>query len=258
MLWNQFKVEITVGLWSLLLFVPGIVAMVRLALTDPVAALETRHPDPLARSRELTEGHRRRIFFVLLPLGALGLAGSYLGLKWVLWSGYSRWVMALSDSLYAVGAQLATVAVLLVYLGLFSERDRFGGARRLTPPRRLGVLLDPQPPCSAQTPASTSSFAARAGYGSLPFGPTPRNGEEEVGLFRDEIRLLLQREHQVSVALFLRCESGEDSAANAEIGPPHVRALFRAGEAQRNPAKIGGIQSRRLLFLRGYRKLIVL
>ena len=123
MLWNQFKVEITVGLWSLLLFVPGIVAMVRLSLTDPVAALETRHPDPLARSRELTEGHRRRIFLVLLPLGALGLAGSFLALKWVLWSGYSRWVMALSDSLYAVGAQLGTVAVLLVYLSLFRETD---------------------------------------------------------------------------------------------------------------------------------------
>ena len=123
MLWNQFKVEITVGLWSLLLFIPGIVAMVRLSLTDPVAALEVRHPDPLARSRELTEGHRRRIFLVLLPLGALGLAGSFLALKWVLWSGYSRWVMALSDSLYAVGAQLGTVAVLLIYLGVSREAE---------------------------------------------------------------------------------------------------------------------------------------
>ena len=52
-----------------------------------VAALETRHPNPLARSRELTEGHRRRIFLVLLPLGALGLTRESLVLKWVLGTG---------------------------------------------------------------------------------------------------------------------------------------------------------------------------
>lgn len=118
MLWNQFKVEITVGLWTLLLFVPGIVAMVRLSLTDAAAALEVSHPDPLARSRELTEGRRWKIFFALLPLGLLGLAASYFGLKWVAWSGYSRWVIAVSDSLYAVGAQLATVLTLLIYSSL--------------------------------------------------------------------------------------------------------------------------------------------
>ncbi len=115
MFWNEIKVEITVGLWSLLLFVPGIIMMVRLSLTDPVAALETSEPDPLARSRELTEGHRLRIFLVLLPLGILGLVGTYLGLKWVGWSEYSRWVIAVSDSLYAVGTQLAIVAMLLIY-----------------------------------------------------------------------------------------------------------------------------------------------
>jgi uncharacterized membrane protein len=115
MFWNLIKVEITVGLWSLLLFVPGIIMMVRLSLTDPVAALEISEPDPLARSRELTEGHRLRIFLVLLPLGILGLAGTYLAFRWVGWSNYSRWVIALSDSLYAVGTQVAIVAMLLIY-----------------------------------------------------------------------------------------------------------------------------------------------
>src|SRR4051812_48582027 len=56
MFWNKFKVEITVALWSLLLFVPGIIAMVKLALTDAIVALEPVEPEPLARSRELTAG----------------------------------------------------------------------------------------------------------------------------------------------------------------------------------------------------------
>ena len=81
---------------------------------------------------------------------------------------------------------------------------------------------------------------------------------EQAGLLRNEIGLLLGREHQVSITLFLRCERGEDPASHAEVGSPHVRALLRAFETQGNSAKIAGIHSRRLLFLREYRRLIVL
>jgi hypothetical protein len=70
MLWNEFKVEITVTLWGALLIVPGLIAMVRLILVEPVVALEDVL-DPLARSRELTRGHRWRIFGVVAPLESL-------------------------------------------------------------------------------------------------------------------------------------------------------------------------------------------
>ena len=46
----------TVALWSLLLFVPGIVAMVKLALTEAMVALERTRRTRSQRSRELTDG----------------------------------------------------------------------------------------------------------------------------------------------------------------------------------------------------------
>jgi hypothetical protein len=64
MLWNQFKVDITITLWGALLIVPGILAMVRLIFVEPVVAIEgDSAADPLERSRGLTRGRRWRIFF---------------------------------------------------------------------------------------------------------------------------------------------------------------------------------------------------
>jgi hypothetical protein len=78
MLWNKFKVEITIALYTLLLFVPGLIAMARLAFTDAIVAIEADgEPEPLARSRELTAGMRWRVFFVVAPLAVLDLFGSF-------------------------------------------------------------------------------------------------------------------------------------------------------------------------------------
>ena len=111
-LWNSFKMEVTVALWTLLLVVPGVVAMVRLAFTEVVVAVEgNRTADVLGRSRELSAGRGWRIFFVVAALGLVELLA---------WGGVLRLRlgMALTDSLLAVVSQWSTSAALLMYLGI--------------------------------------------------------------------------------------------------------------------------------------------
>ena len=117
-LWNEFKVEITVALWGLLLFIPGIVAWVRLALTDAIVGIEgDRTSEVLQRSRELTEGHRWRIFLALLPFLPVSLFHMYAGMRVL---QYSRWLMPPVDSLFSVLDQWMTIAGVLIYLGLIA------------------------------------------------------------------------------------------------------------------------------------------
>jgi hypothetical protein len=118
-LWNMFKVEVTVTLWGLLLLIPGLVALVRLIFADVIVAIEAdRETEVLARSRALSKGHGWRIFLVLLPLGVVGLVGTFLVLGALQKAAYSRVVMAVADSVLSVGGQWTTVAVLLMYLGV--------------------------------------------------------------------------------------------------------------------------------------------
>jgi hypothetical protein len=57
--------SVRIGLGILLLIVPGIVLSIRWALTVPVAVLEHRGlRESLARSSELTKGHRWRVFLI--------------------------------------------------------------------------------------------------------------------------------------------------------------------------------------------------
>jgi hypothetical protein len=117
MLWNELKVEITVGLRLLLLIVPGVVAAVRLAMVEPVVALEPDTADPLRRSEELAAGIWWRVCGVMAPLAAAGFLGSYLVLGALPGAGHSRLLLALADSALGVVAQWTTVAALLMYLG---------------------------------------------------------------------------------------------------------------------------------------------
>jgi len=55
---------------------------------------------------------------VLLPLMAASLVGTFLILGAFEEAAYSRAVMAVADSVLSVGGQFATVAVLLMYLGV--------------------------------------------------------------------------------------------------------------------------------------------
>jgi hypothetical protein len=118
---NQVKVEITIALWGALLVIPGVVAMVRLTFVDVVVAVEAGlEHDVLGRSTRLAQGRRWRIFFVLLPMLVLNLA-AFLALDRV-GAANSRVAFALADSILAVAGQLATVAVLLMYLGTVQKR----------------------------------------------------------------------------------------------------------------------------------------
>ena len=124
-LWNKFKVEITVTLYAALLLVPGLVKMVRLAFTDPIVAIEgDREPEVLGRSREIGLGHGWLIFFVLLPVMAAELAGSYVVLGAFHGPADSRILIAVVDSLLSVGGQWATIVTLLLYLALAEPPSR--------------------------------------------------------------------------------------------------------------------------------------
>ena len=138
-LWNRFKVEITVMLWGALLLVPGIVAMVRLAFTDPIVAIEAdREREVLGRSRALTQGHRWRIFLALLPLWAVELVVTFVVFNALQRYTNSRLLIALVDSLCSVGGQWSTVIVLLMYLGLRPPIPAPpGSAASPAPPRPL-------------------------------------------------------------------------------------------------------------------------
>ena len=129
MLWNKFKVEITIALYTLLLFVPGLIAMARLALTDAVVAVEG-DGEPLARSSELTAGRRWSVFFVVAPLAILDLAGSFY-LLGKLGAAHSRWMLAAVDCAWAVVSMWMTVAGLMMYLGVAPKavRSRFTRAK---------------------------------------------------------------------------------------------------------------------------------
>lgn len=130
MFWNQFKVEITVGLWSLLVFIPGFMALVRLFLVQPIVVLEPEAAEPLRRSEELTRGARWRIFFVALPMTLVDLAGSFVVFDALPGVGHSRVLLALADSALAVIGQWSIVAALLIYLG------RTGAAAATASPAR--------------------------------------------------------------------------------------------------------------------------
>ncbi|HEV3197663.1 MAG TPA: hypothetical protein VGZ73_07135 [Bryobacteraceae bacterium] len=127
-LWNQIKVEITVALWSLFLVVPGVVAMIKLIFTEVIVAIEgDREREVLQRSRDLSEGHRWRIFVALLPALPLSLVHTFATLR-TLQDAPLAWVPV--DGLFAVLDQWMNVLILLIYLGLTVPLQRAVGKRK--------------------------------------------------------------------------------------------------------------------------------
>lgn len=115
--WRTLGYRIVYGLiliaGFLLLIVPGLLFMVWYALTDVVVAAEGRnHPGVFARSKELTEGNRWRLFGGLLVLGGLILAISMAwgGLEWMIWSS--------ADSVWSVHGVVSLVVGLTFSIGL--------------------------------------------------------------------------------------------------------------------------------------------
>src|SRR5208337_1553919 len=68
--------------------------------------------------------------------------------------------------------------------------------------------------------------------------PSACDRNENLWEFLDERCLLLQREHQVAVALFRRCKRCKNSAANPEVRTPHVGTLFDTLKAKGDPSEI--------------------
>jgi hypothetical protein len=115
-LWNKLKVEITIALWTLFLAVPGVVAMIKLIFTDVIVAIEAdRESDPIQRSRDLSEGHRWRIFAAVLPALPISLAHTYATLRTL---QYAPMAMVPVDGLFTVLDQWMVVVIFLIYLGL--------------------------------------------------------------------------------------------------------------------------------------------
>jgi hypothetical protein len=132
-LWNTFKADVTIMLYGALLVVPGLVAMVKLSLVDPIVAIEAdKIAEVLQRSRNLTEGHGWRIFRVLLPLMLIGLVANVLLFN--VFGGHttSRPVIALLDSMLSLGGQWSTVVALLLYLGLVPTEKPAAAAKQKT------------------------------------------------------------------------------------------------------------------------------
>ena len=133
MLWNTFKMEVSILLASLLLLIPGIIAAIDLIFTETIVALEADLTTEVSdRTRALAKGHRWRIFFAMLPLSLLGMLGSMLVLKLVEGAADSHVLLAIADSLLTVVSQFTTVAVLLIYLGLIEPKPLASGPQKLS------------------------------------------------------------------------------------------------------------------------------
>jgi hypothetical protein len=115
---NDVRVEITVGLYLLLLVIPGIIAALRLTFVEVIVAIEgDTQTAALVRSQALTRGRVWRILWVLLPLGVLNGAATYLLLDRIPGITLSRPAFAIAESILALTAQFSTLAALRMYLG---------------------------------------------------------------------------------------------------------------------------------------------
>jgi hypothetical protein len=132
----SLRVGFLVGLWSLLLIVPGILKAIEWSLAVPAKVLEDKSAsEAMSRSEELTHGNRGRIFVIWFLFFVLSIGVSML-LQWPIRIAAGGAKLAVSQHV-AVGWQvaslvagfiseclvgpLATIAFALVY---YDERVR--------------------------------------------------------------------------------------------------------------------------------------
>src|ERR1700722_16622549 len=106
-----------------------------------------------------------------------------------------------------------------ILLGIhFSEPPALRSTLLLCP----GILFSPEHPCRTQSASQHVLVrSCEANVGRPHLSPS-MDGQENVRQLPDKLRLLLRREHQVAVALFMVCKRGENSASHTEVGRPHV------------------------------------
>jgi hypothetical protein len=121
----QVLVDITVVLYGALLIVPGLIAMVRLAMVPVIVAVEADGQRlPFERSRALAKGRMWRIAAVLLPLTLVDAAASFLLLGRISGVDNARLLFSVAESGLAIVGQLTTVATLLIYLGVVERTQK--------------------------------------------------------------------------------------------------------------------------------------
>src|SRR6266567_784347 len=86
-----------------------------------------------------------------------------------------------------------------------------------------GILFSPEHPCRTQSANQHVLVCLREPNVGRPHpSPSTMDGQENFRQLPDKLCLLLQCEHQVAVAIFLRGKRGENSASYTEVGRPHV------------------------------------
>src|SRR5467141_3767261 len=102
----------------------------------------------------------------------------------------------------------------------------------------LCVLINSQFPRRSECTVSTSSLAAARRRCVCPIFPQPPGIGRKISGALHKRCLLLQRKHQISVALCLRRERSKFPTSYTKSRQSRVRVLFHAFQAQGNPAKI--------------------
>ena len=102
----------------------------------------------------------------------------------------------------------------------------------------LCVLINSQVPRRSECTRQYVLACRQANMGVSHFSPSARDWQENLGRLLHKRCLLLQRKHQISVALCLRRERSKFPASYTRSRQSRVRILFHAFQAQRNPAKI--------------------
>ena len=103
----------------------------------------------------------------------------------------------------------------------------------------LCVLVNSEFPCCSE--GTGEYILARGGQANVRvshFSPAARNGQENLGRLLHERGLLLQGEHQISVALRLGGERSEFPASYTKRGQSCVGVFFHSLQTQCNLAKI--------------------
>jgi uncharacterized membrane protein len=110
----SLRVGLLVGLWSLLLIVPGILKAIEWSLAVPAKVLENKSArDAMSRSSDLSQGNRGRIFVIWFLFFVLSIGVSML-LQWPIQiaAGEGRGLTALQHA--AAGWRLASVVATFI------------------------------------------------------------------------------------------------------------------------------------------------
>ena len=110
----SLRVGFLVGLWSLLLIVPGILKAIEWSLAVPAKVLEDKSAsEAMSRSSDLTEGNRGRIFVIWFLFFVLSIGVSML-LQWPIRIGAGGARSATAVQHVAVGWQVATLVAAFI------------------------------------------------------------------------------------------------------------------------------------------------